>query len=277
MEPGGRVLVTGASRGIGRSLAIEFARRGFDVVAGVRDVSASAADLKGAVKGLLGTLTVEHLDMVNLETYTLPADLRILINNAGFRGRYLPVEVASLEEWRKTFETNFFGLIMLTQRAIPILRARGGGVICNIGSTSIYTPAPFYSVYRSSKVALGAVSECLRAEVAPFGIRVIEIPIGGVDTDMMRSGIAHNPPEAIEYPLYRPMAELQMGMTKEVRENATSPDEAARRVADAVMADGGPLRPACDTGADRMLAQVDAASDEAWMRKMHEYFGVTSK
>jgi NAD(P)-dependent dehydrogenase (short-subunit alcohol dehydrogenase family) len=257
---GKKALVTGANRGLGKAIALELARRGFEVIAGVRDVAA-AGDLLASAKSLEGTIELQRIDVSALGDYHPPADLNVLINNAGYRGPYLPIEEAGMDEWRRTFDTNFFGLIDLTRRAIPSLRNAGGGVICNIGSMGVYTPFPFYSIYRASKAAVEAVSEGLRMELAPFGIRVIEIPIGGVDTDMLRTSIARRPPEAIEYERYRPMAEQQAAMSAKASLNATPAEEAARNIVDELFREG-PLLRACDPNAVTGLEYVKKSTGE---------------
>lgn len=274
MSNQGKALVTGASRGLGKALALELASRGFHVIAGVRDLD-SAADLLERARTLSGQVELQQIDLAALGDYSPPAELRILINNAGYRGPYLPIEKASTEEWRKTFETNFFGLIELTRRTIPSLRQSGNGIICNIGSLGAYLPLPFYSIYRSSKVALAALSEGLRIELAPFGIRVIDIPIGGVDTDMLRSSIAHRPPEAINYELYRPMAQHQAAMPTQGRTLAISPEQAARNVVDQLFQEG-PLRRPCDPNAVAGLAHIDATTEEERAQAMFAQFKVKS-
>ncbi|MDX9741742.1 MAG: SDR family NAD(P)-dependent oxidoreductase [Gammaproteobacteria bacterium] len=274
MDNKGRVLVTGANRGLGKALALELAVRGFSVIAGVRDPS-SAGGLIEDARGLAGSVEVVRLDVAGLGDYMPPSDLRILINNAGYRGPYLPVEEAPLDEWRRTFETNFFGVVELTRRAIPALRAVGNGIICNIGSMGAYMPMPFYSIYRSSKVALSAFTEGLRIELAPFGVRVIEIPIGGVDTDMLRTSIAHRPPDAIEFPLYRPMAEHQAAMPTAAGAGGVAPEVAARQVIDNLF-QPGPLRRACDPNAVAGMAHVDSSTEEERAQAMFERFGVRS-
>lgn len=272
MDKKGKALVTGANRGLGKAIALELATRGFDVIAGVRD-TAVASELLTQAHGLSGSLTLQQMDVAALGDYQPPADLRVLVNNAGYRGPYLPIEEAGMEEWRKTFDTNFFGLIDLTRRAIPALRNHGHGLICNIGSLGAYMPLPFYSIYRASKVAVAALSEGLRIELAPFGVRVIEIPIGGVDTDMLRSSIAHRPPEAIEYERYRPMAQSQAAMSEAARTNALAPEIAARNVVDEMFRPGG-LRRACDPNAVAGLQQIDASTQEERLAGMLKRFGV---
>jgi len=173
MEASGVALVTGAGRGIGRAVAVELARRGFDVVATMRDPShgAGLADEAGAGS----RLTVERLDVNDESTMQMPPGLRVLVNNAGVESDNLPLEVMPADAWRAIFETNVFGLVAVTRHAIPALRDAGGGVICNVTSSSVLAPVPFLGAYRSSKAAVSAIGESLMAEVAAWGIRVLEI------------------------------------------------------------------------------------------------------
>lgn len=182
METSGRALVTGASRGIGRAVALELARRGFDTIATMRDPAAGA----GLAAESDGRLEVRRLDVTDPSTFDLPGDLRVLVNNAGIDTDYLPVEHADIGDWRRMFETNVFGMVALTAAAIPVLRANRPSVVCNVTSSSIIAAVPFFSAYRASKAAASAFGDSLRVEVAPFGIRVVEILPGPIDTDMFR-------------------------------------------------------------------------------------------
>ena len=137
------------------------------------------------VVGASGSLRVQRLDVTDPSTMQLPDALRVLVNNAGVEAEHPPFEATPLDLWRRMYETNVFGLIDVTRRAIPALRAAGAGVICNVTSSSILAPVPFYAPYRSSKAAVSAIGESLRAELAPFGIRVVEIMPGPIDTDML--------------------------------------------------------------------------------------------
>lgn len=272
MGTNGKALVTGAGRGLGKAIALELAGRGYHIIAGVRDLTAGA-ELLAAAAALEGTVELRRLDIASLGDYTPPPDLDILVNNAGYRGPYLPVEEAGMDEWQRTFATNFFGLIDLTRRVIPGMRKAGKGVICNIGSLGAYTPMPFYAIYRSSKAALTALCEALRIELAPFGIRVLEIPIGGVDTDMFRSSIAHRAPDAIAYEAYRPMAERHLLNAQSFSASAIGAAEAARKVVDALMVEG-PLRRACDPNAEAGLRYLEGSTEEERLAAMMDRFGV---
>src|SRR5262245_38242014 len=121
-DAAGTALITGASRGLGRALARELARRGFDVLATMRDVRAGEGLPRDAGPDA-PRIGVQRLDVTRPETFALPERLRVLVNNAGIETAYLPVEHASLADWRAVFETNLFGVAELTRRAIPSLRA----------------------------------------------------------------------------------------------------------------------------------------------------------
>jgi NAD(P)-dependent dehydrogenase (short-subunit alcohol dehydrogenase family) len=261
MEERGTAVVTGASRGIGRAVAIELARRGYDVVATMRDVTAGT-DLDG--------MRVERLDVTDPDSIALPDDLRVLVNNAGVEDDNLPLEVMPSEVWRKLFETNVFGLVEVTKRAVPIMRAGGGGVICNVTSSSTLAPVPFLGAYRASKAAVTAIGESLCAEVAPFGIRVVEIMPGPIETDML--SISDRPAAAIEYEPYRALAERMWATRQSIRASYTPAVEAARRIADAIADDGGPMRYGCDDMSEGMLAGWQDASNEVWMQSMLRAF-----
>jgi NAD(P)-dependent dehydrogenase (short-subunit alcohol dehydrogenase family) len=259
MDAKGVAVVTGASRGIGRAVAVELARAGFDVVATMRDPAAGAG-LAEEAAGAPGTVTVAALDVTRPETIDLPGELRVLVNNAGTERDYLPVEAAPMSQWREVFETNVFGLVEVTRRAIPLLRANGGGVICNVTSSSVLTGVPFYAVYRASKAAVQALGETLAAELAPFGIRVIEVLPGPVDTDMLATSARL--PEAHAVAGYEAMAEAMYAGRMAIPDELVAPAaQAAAAIRAAILADGGPLRWACDTLGGQLLEQWRAGPD----------------
>jgi NAD(P)-dependent dehydrogenase (short-subunit alcohol dehydrogenase family) len=269
MVPEGVAVVTGASRGIGRAVALELARRGFDVVATMRDVSAGA-ELRSELDAFgdaQGSLTVTHLDVTDVATIDLPDGLRVLVNNAGVEDDNLPVETMPGDVWRKLFETNVFGVVNVTQHAIPKLRAGGGGVICNITSSSILAPVPFLGAYRASKAAISALGESLMAEVGQFGIRVVEILPGPIETDMLHR--SDGPAKAVEEARYRELAERMWENRKHIRDQYTPAPSAARAIVNAILDDDGPLRYGCDPLSDGMLAGWrSVAGDEQCLRPM---------
>ncbi len=254
----GTALVTGASRGIGRAVALELADRGFDTVATMRDPAAAA----GMADETDGHLTIGRLDVTDPSTFALPADLRVLVNNAGIDTDYLPVEFADLDDWRRMFETNVFGVVALTSAAIPILRANRPAVVCTISSSSIFASVPFFSAYRASKAAVSAFDDSLRTEVAPFGIRVVEILPGPVDTDMFRLS-AGEQSSAGQFADYREMAEVTAALRSEHADpRVVEPRAAAEAIVDAIVRGDGPMRHGCDPVGLELLALWRGSDDE---------------
>ena len=263
MQPEGTAVVTGASRGIGRAVALELATRGFDVVATMRRPE-MGADLVEEVAATGGALRVERLDVTDPDSIHLPDKLRVVVNNAAVEREHPSFEATPMELWRAMFETNVFGLIEVSRRAIPGLRRAGGGVLCNISSSSLFAPVPFYAPYRSSKAAISAIGESLRAELAPFGVRVLEILPGPIATDMF-SGSA-KAPEAVDDPDYRPMAERYSEGRSAIEDQVTSSFDAATAIVDAILDDDAPLRVGCDPMSVAMLEAWRATPDEDLMQ-----------
>ena len=241
MDITGSALVTGASRGIGRAVALELADRGFTTVATMRRPE-DGADLPAATSG---TLTVAHMDVTDVDPDVLSGDLRVLVNNAGVDSDYLPVEHSNLDDWRDVFETNVLGLVATTIAAIPVLRANRPAVVCNISSSSILASVPFYSTYRASKAAVSAFGDSLRVEVAPSGIRVVEILPGPIDTDMFQ--LSKGESAAAAFDRYRPLAERAERLRVENADPMVATTaSAAALIVDAILEDDGPMRYGCD-------------------------------
>jgi NAD(P)-dependent dehydrogenase (short-subunit alcohol dehydrogenase family) len=257
MDIHGSALVTGASRGIGRAVALELADRGFDTVATMRDPQAGA-DL---IAETTGHLQVRRLDVTDPSTFDLPGDLRVLVNNAGVDTDYLPVEHANIDDWRRMFETNVFGVVALTSAAIPILRENQPSVVCTVTSSSIIASVPFFSAYRASKAAASAFDDSLRVEVAPFGIRVVEILPGPIDTDMFRLSTGEQ--AAARFPGYRALAGVTGSLRREHADpRVVDPARAAATIVDAILDSSGPMRYGCDPVSLELLDLWRQSDDE---------------
>lgn len=237
----GKVVITGAGGGIGLGLVCEFAARGFGVVALVRDLKRRAA-IDAAIVGLEDRVEVQQLDVRDLADFTMPPDIAILVNNAGIRYEYLPAEHISGNEWREYFDVNFFGVVELTRLAIPILREARRGIICNINSSSLYFPIPFLAPYRATKGAMAAYSETLRAELAPFGIRVAEIFPGPVESSLSAGGILHKESAAAGFPSYATMASRQRANQIAANLPIYTPAEVAAGMVDHILDPDRPMR-----------------------------------
>ncbi|WP_318502733.1 SDR family oxidoreductase [Bacillus sp. T3] len=182
-------VVTGASSGFGLLCSIELAKNGFHVLATMRDSKKSTELLETAKQqNVAQQLTIHTLDVTssksikefksNLLQYPT---IDVLVNNAGFALGGFSEEV-SVEEYRLQFETNFFGVISITQEILPIMRSQGYGRIINMSSISGKIGFPGLSPYVASKHALEGYSESLRLELIPFGIDVVLIEPGSYAT-----------------------------------------------------------------------------------------------
>jgi NAD(P)-dependent dehydrogenase (short-subunit alcohol dehydrogenase family) len=272
MKAQGSAVVTGASRGIGRAVSLELARRGFSVVATMRNPD-DGADLAERLGDATGSIVVQQLDIRKVEDFSYPDDLQVLVNNAGTKCGNTPVEETSLADWRDVFETNVFGTMEMVKRAVPVMRAGGGGVICNVTSSSILSILPFFSTYRASKAAISVMNETLRVELAPFGIRVVEILPGPIDTNMFRTSVVFKLPEAAQFEPYRQVCEQHFPASKFVPIGLiTPPARAAEAICDALFDDDGPMRYGCDDMSIRSLETWRSNDDEAPMRQAVAYF-----
>jgi NAD(P)-dependent dehydrogenase (short-subunit alcohol dehydrogenase family) len=176
-------LVTGSSSGIGRAIAREAAAVGHRVFASARNPE-DLAELSRP-----GVLEPIALDVTDAPSVTRALDtvrdragrLDVLVNNAGW-GQMGAVEDVSIERWRALFEVNVFGLLRVTQAALPLMRSGGGGSIVNIGSIAGRISYPFGGAYCASKFAVEAISDALRLEVERFGIRVVLIEPGPIES-----------------------------------------------------------------------------------------------
>lgn len=176
------VLVTGASSGMGKDYALRLLKEGMTVYAAARSVD-KMADLAEAGAIVLPMDISKDADIVaTVETINKGhGGVDVLINNAGF-GKYGPMEETPIDAARYQFEVNLFGLSRLTQLLIPAMRDQGKGLILNVSSMGGQIYTPLGSWYHATKHAVEAWSDCLRLEMAGFGIDVVILQPGIIKT-----------------------------------------------------------------------------------------------
>lgn len=180
------ILITGASRGFGKIWAEAFLKRGDQVVATARNLEA----LKDLTEQYCDQLLPVQLDVNNREDCFQAVNtvkqrfgrIDVLINNAGY-GLFGAVEETTEQEARDQMETNFFGLLWVTQAVLPIMRAQKSGHIIQVSSYLGLVTLPVLGNYNASKFAVEGLSETLAAEVKPFGIHVSLVEPNGYATD----------------------------------------------------------------------------------------------
>ena len=237
------IIVTGASSGIGEATAVRLARGGAKVVIAARRAEplhalAKRLDPTGAsVLAVAGDVT-SGADREKLVAAALEKFGRIdgLVNNAGY-GTRGPVEIVPVDLIRKNYETNIFSLIALTQLVLPHMRGRGDGCIVNIGSVAGKIARPLSSIYDSTKHALEAITDGLRGELKPFGVRVTLIRPGFIVTEFIDAASKASDQYTDNAGPYTPfLAGFRVGY-KKLRLVAGVPDDIARLVERALTAD----------------------------------------
>ena len=182
----GAIFVTGASTGIGRATALELAKLGYPVFASVRQKK-DADDLQKAASG---KLTPVIMDVMDEDSIARARDqiagaldgkgLWGLVNNAGISFR-APLEYTPMADFRRLYDANVFGLLAVTQAFLPLIRQSRGRIV-NVSSLTSLWVTPFHGIYSSAKMAVNGISEALRMELLPHGVKVILMIYGGVQT-----------------------------------------------------------------------------------------------
>jgi short-subunit dehydrogenase len=237
------IIVTGASSGIGEAAARRLARAGAKVVITARrpdrlEALARELDPSGEkVLSVAGDITSDT-DRRKLVAATLAQFGRIdaLVNNAGY-GTRGPVEMAPVELIRKNFETNVFSLVALTQLVLPGMRERGSGCIVNIGSVAGKIARPLSSIYDSTKHALEALTDGLRGELKPFGVRVTLIRPGFIVTEFVAAADKVSASVVENAGPYAPFYDGYKSNTTTMRRIAGVPDDIARLIEKALTSD----------------------------------------
>jgi NAD(P)-dependent dehydrogenase (short-subunit alcohol dehydrogenase family) len=185
---GKTVLVTGASSGIGEAVVRRLLADGCTVYAAARRMERMAPLESAGARLVALDLTDDASIAAAVDRIQSEASrLDVLVNNAGY-GSYGALEDVPIDEGRRQFEVNLFGLARLIQLALPMMRAQGSGRIVNVSSMGGVIWEPFGAWYHATKFALEGFSDSLRVELAPFGIEVVVIQPGVIRTEW--SGIA---------------------------------------------------------------------------------------
>jgi NAD(P)-dependent dehydrogenase (short-subunit alcohol dehydrogenase family) len=233
--------ITGASSGFGRELAEAVLERGDAVVATARSTD-SLAEL--GPEDRVYALALDVTDAAQREQAVTKAieeygRIDVLVNNAG-RTQVGAVEETTDDELRALFDLHFFAPAALTRAVLPHMRRQGGGTIVQMSSVGGQVTAPGFGAYCATKFALEGLTETLRDEVAPFGIRTLIVEPGAFRTGLFRPGAAYESAELPEY-------EETVGPTHAyVRDGHLAqpgdPAKAAQAIIAAVDTDEPPLR-----------------------------------
>jgi NAD(P)-dependent dehydrogenase (short-subunit alcohol dehydrogenase family) len=230
------VLVTGAGRGIGKTIALHLAERGWDVHAGVRRPEDGEA-LGGRINPI--PLDITDSEQVEALPDAVGGRLDALVNNAGIIVSG-PVEAVATEDWREQLEVNVIAQVAVTQAVLPLLRASKGRIVF-VGSVSGRVATPFTGAYNASKFAIEGLADALRMELKPWDMKVAIVEPGSIDTDVWRDVLetaaqaeAKMAPHHRE--LYASQAASMRKSVAQVQKRTSPPEKVAKAVERALTA-----------------------------------------
>ncbi|MGB7664178.1 MAG: SDR family oxidoreductase [Nitrososphaeraceae archaeon] len=243
-------VVTGSSSGMGYETSLVLARNGFDTYATMRNIEG------GGAKQIADIAKNENLPLeiiqLNVDNDNSASDainrivseknsIDIVVNNAGY-DLMGALEEYSMDEIKAQFETNFFGAVRVTQAVIPVMREQGGGIIVNTTSLGGRISFPLNSAYHATKFALEGLSESIRYELEPFGIKIIVIEPGGVGSNFLKNlKMATKTSDPLNAP-YRSLENRISEYFKQWSQNAIHPSEVAKVILQAVTSDNPDFR-----------------------------------
>lgn len=270
-------LVTGASSGMGRETAIRLAEKGFQVIAAARRI-----DRLTELAEQFQNITPMQVDLSQSEDTevfcdyisTLPMPVSVLINNAGYSIRGA-LEDVSMEAIKRIFEVNLFALIRITQACLPGMRNLRKGTIVNLSSIAGKFAFPGSGVYAATKYAVEGITDALRIELAPFGIRVVAIRPGPIATEFNEVGNKLTGDlMARTHPDYKPIYQTAGAATGKMFAGLSipGPDLIADCILQAVLSDAPKAVYSAGPLSDDFLEKRASLDDNAFHRFMMEKF-----
>jgi short-subunit dehydrogenase len=264
------VLVTGCSSGIGYATCLVFARNNFATYGSVRDLSKAERIQEITNKEKLPLkiirLDVNEDESIRIAIQKIISDsggIDILINNAGY-GMFGPIEEISIKEIKEQFETNFFGTIRLIKAIVPIMRKQRNGTIVNISSMVGRFGVPLNAAYVSSKFALEGLSESISFELEEFGIKVILVEPGVIQTDFFHNlKVKGNDTKS---PYYKLMDKRIAFLKAAMKNSVSSSDQVANTILHAVNSRDPDMRYVIGNDATNSIHMRNSLSDREFMK-----------
>ncbi|HLN91666.1 MAG TPA: SDR family oxidoreductase [Patescibacteria group bacterium] len=273
-------LITGATSGIGKATALLLAGKGYNVYAGARktaDGEALVAEAKG--RGI--PLKAVQLDVTDDGSVRAAVSrvakesgrLDNLVNNAGF-GFLGTVEESTDAEILRQFDVNVFGVGRMCRAVLPLMRSRRSGVIINISAWLGRMGFPLLTYYNASKYAVEAITDSLRYEAGPFGIRVHSVMPGLFGTRFVSKGLVANPATVSPVSPYAALAAKLIPVVAKKINEGPDPVVVAEAVLRVIEDAGSTIRTPVGVEAETFVPLAKQLDDEAFEAKVKEIFGL---
>lgn len=271
------VLITGARSGMGLATALMLAESGYRVFAGVRGDSAELDEARA--RGL--DITPVMLDVQDTASIRAAVDqvvaqaggIDVLVNNAGF-GLLATVEDGTDVEIFKQFDVNVLGLIRMTREVLPHMRQAGSGVVINISSFLGRMGLPLLAHYNASKYAVEGVTDSLRFEVGPFGVRVHSVLAGLFGTNFVKKGLVANAATTSENSPYRDLVAHFVPIVAKAINEGPSPEPIARAVKDIIENPDSDIAVMVGAEAEQFVPLRRSLPDKEFEAKVISTFGL---
>ena len=268
------ILITGASSGIGRATARYFNEQGWNVVATMRtpDKETELNQLENVLVTRLDVqdeASIENAVKASIERF---GKIDVLLNNAGY-GLGGPLEAMSMDQIRRQFEVNVFGLVATMKALIPHFRENSDGVIINVSSVGGRMSFPFFTLYHGTKFAVEGISEALSYEMGTIGVRMKIVEPGAIKTDFVgRSMELVNDESLVEYQGL--MQSFSAAMEGDMMANASEPKLVAEVIYAAATDESDQLRYLAGADAEQYMANRDSQDDATFLGGIRQMFGL---
>lgn len=257
------VLITGASSGIGAETARHFASKGFETVATMR--MPKGASPTGVTELVLDVTDGASITAAVASVMERFGRIDVLVNNAGY-GLIGPLESLTSDQLRRQFDTNVFGLVAMMRAVLPGMRTACSGTIVNVSSVGGRMAFPFTAAYHGTKFAVEGITESVRYELKPFGIRVKLVEPGGIRTDFGTRSM-----ELVVEEPYEPMTHRMLKLYRERGNSLPGPEKVAATIFRAATDRGDQLR--YPVHAQPFLGLNRVLPDALWRRMLGQLVG----
>lgn len=272
------VLITGATSGMGKETALLLAEHGYNVYAGVRNASQELLD-EAEQRGVkVNTVTLDVQDTASIQkavehVMAKEGKIDVLVNNAGF-GLLATLEEGTDEEIFQQFDVNVFGLIKMTRAVLPHMRQAQSGVIINISSFLGKMGLPLLSHYNASKYAVEGITDSLRFEVAPFGIRVHSVLAGLFGTNFVKKGLVANSATTRDDSPYKKLVDHFVPIVAKAINEGPNPLPIAQAVKNIIEDDASDIAVQVGQEAELFVPMRKSMDDKVFEEKVKETFGL---